>query len=87
MKKKSSLRFVSLICFQVSKILTFFSKFTVDLVLKSFSGRNNSAEALVFGLSNSLPYDLEESREFREGHVNFWKIYCGASFEIISRQN
>ena len=84
MKKKSSLRVVSLICFQVSKILTFFSKFTGDLVLKSFSGRNNSVEALGFGLSNSLPYDLEE---FREGHVKFWKIYCGGSFEIISRQN
>ena len=40
-----------------------FEKFTVELVLKSLSGRNKSLEAPVFGFSNSLPYDLEESRE------------------------
>ena len=41
-----------------------FEKFSVELVLKLFSGRN-SVEATAFGFSNSLPYDLEESREFR----------------------
>ena len=63
-EKKSSLRFMSLVCFQVSKILTF-EKFTVKVVLKSFSGRNNFVEAPGFGFSNSLPYDLEKSGEFR----------------------
>ena len=41
----------------------FFEKFTVELVLKSFSGRNNSVEAWFWIFY--LPYDLEESREFR----------------------
>ena len=47
------------------KTLVFFEKFTVELVLKSFSGRNNSLEAPGFGFSNNLPHDLEESGEFR----------------------
>ena len=63
MKKESSLRFISLVCFQISKI--FFEKFTLELVLISFSGRNNSVEAPGFLFSNSLSYDLEESGEFR----------------------
>ena len=41
------------------------NKFTVELVLKSFSGRNNSVEVPGFAFSNSFPYDLEESRECR----------------------
>ena len=45
---------MSLVCFQVFKIWTFFGKFTVELALKLFSGRNNSIEAPVFGFSNSL---------------------------------
>ena len=45
MKKKSSLRFMYLVCFQVSKIWTLFGKFTLEIALKSFSGRNNSVEA------------------------------------------
>ena len=43
----------------------FFVKFAAKLVLKSLSGRSNSPEAPVFGFSNNLPYDLEESRELR----------------------
>ena len=35
-----------------------FGKFSVELVLKSFSGRN-SVEATALGFSNSLLYDLE----------------------------
>ena len=45
--------------------LSFFSHFqqyTVDQVLKSFSGKNNSLESHFFGFSNSVPYGLEESR-------------------------
>ena len=37
-------------------------KFTVELVWKSFSDKNNSLELPVF-LLYSLPYDPEESRE------------------------
>ena len=55
-KKNSSLNFMSLVGFQASYI----GKFTVEQVLKSFSGRINSLEPLVFGFSNSVPYVLEE---------------------------
>ena len=43
----------------------FFREFFVELVRKSFSGRNNSREPPVFRFSDSLPYVLEESRELR----------------------
>ena len=65
MKNKSSLTFMSLDCFQVSKIWTFsFKNSTAELALKSFSGGMNSAEAPGFGFSNSFLYDLKESRKF-----------------------
>ena len=35
----------------------------VEQDLKSFSDGKNSLESHVFGFSNSLPYDPEESRE------------------------
>ena len=41
----------------------FFGKFNAELVLKSFSGRNKSLETPVVGFFNSVPHDLEESRE------------------------
>ena len=41
LKISSSLNFISSVGFQASKILIFFEKFTVELVWKSFSGRNN----------------------------------------------
>ena len=63
---------MSLVCFQVSKICTFFGKFTVELILKSFSGRNNFIEAPDFGFSNSLPDNLEESIELTAFLVGFW---------------
>ena len=56
--------FMCLVGFQASKIKKFFGKFTVKLVRKSFSGKNYSLDPFVFWFSNSLPYDLEESREF-----------------------
>ena len=62
-EKNASLSFMSLVCIQASKIWIFFEKFTVELVLKSLSGRNKSLEVPVFGFSHSLPYDLKESRE------------------------
>ena len=40
-------------------------KLTLELVLKPFSGKNNSVEASGFQFCNSVPYDLEELREFR----------------------
>ena len=48
---------------QIKIKLSHFQEFTLEQVLKSFSGRNNSLEPHIFGSSNSLPYGLEESRE------------------------
>ena len=47
---------------QASKIWMFFLENLQvgEQVLKSFSGRNNSRKAPVFGFSNSLPYGLKE---------------------------
>ena len=42
-----------------------FGKFTVEQVLKSFSGRNNSLKPPDFEFCDSLPCDLEESIELR----------------------
>ena len=39
-------------------------EFTVELVLKSFSGKGSSLELHVFKFSDSLPYGLEEIGEF-----------------------
>ena len=64
-KKNYSLSFVSLVCFQTSKIWMFFEKFTAELLLKSLSGRNKYLQAPVFGFTNSLSNDLEESRDLR----------------------
>ena len=43
----------------------FLEKFTVELISKSFSGRNNSVKVPSFVFSNSLQYDLEEPGEIR----------------------
>ena len=44
---------------------SFFGKFTLELVWKSFSGKSSSLEPPVFFLIfDSLSYGLEESREF-----------------------
>ena len=43
----------------------FFGKFTVEQVLKSFSGRNSFLKSSVFGFYNTLSYDLEKSKELR----------------------
>ena len=42
---------------------SFFWKFTVELVWKSFSGKNTSLKVSIFLFFNSLLYGLEESRE------------------------
>ena len=47
-KKHSSPNFMSLVGFQASKIWMLFGKFTVEQVLKSFSGRNNPLKPPVF---------------------------------------
>ena len=63
-EKEASLNFMSSAC-KPTKSGCFFGKFTVQQVLKSFSGRNNSLEPSIFGCSDSLPYGLEESKELR----------------------
>ena len=65
MKKIFSLIFIFFVCFQASKNWIIFGKFNADVVLKSFSGRNKSLEAPVFGFFHSFPHNLEESREYR----------------------
>ena len=52
--------------FQSSKTWMFFGTYSMELFWKSPSGRNSSWEPPVFWFSNSLPYDLEESRELRD---------------------
>ena len=65
-KINCSLSFMSLVRFQTSKLWMFFlGKFTAELVLKSLSDRNKSLEAPDFAFTNSLPYDLNESRDLR----------------------
>ena len=59
-KKNSSQNFVSSVGFQASKIWVFFGKKFLELVWKSFSGRNSSLEHPVFLFCNSLPYGLKE---------------------------
>ena len=54
----------------------FFIKFTVEKVLKSFSGRNNSLEPPVFGFCDCLLYDLEESIELRALISWVLGLYC-----------
>ena len=44
---------------------SFFVKFTVQQVLKSFASRNDSLEPLAVGFSNSDPYVTSESRGLR----------------------
>ena len=56
---------MSLVGFQASKIWMFFGKFTVEQVLKSFSGRNSFLKSAVFGFYDTLSYDLEKSKELR----------------------
>ena len=57
---------MSLVGFQASKIwMFFFGKFTVEQVLKSFSGRNSFLKSSVFGFYDALSYDLEKSKEWR----------------------
>ena len=56
---------MSLVGFQAFKIWMFFEKFTVEQVFKSFSGRNNTLKSPVFGFCDSLPNDLEKSKELR----------------------
>ena len=46
--------------FSTGNLDVFLGKFTAELVLKSFSGGNDSLEPLVLGLSNSLLYGLEK---------------------------
>ena len=61
-KKNSSLSFMSFLVSEPPKSGSFFGKFTLKLVSKSFSGKNNSLEAPAFRFLNSVPYGLEESR-------------------------
>ena len=84
-KKNSSLNFMSLAGFQASKIWMCFWKLTAEQVLKSFSSRNNSLKPPVFGFSNSLPYGLEESREFRA--LIRWVLNMHSKLKKVSSNN
>ena len=53
---------MSLVGSRLLKSGCFIGKLTVEQVLKSFSGRNNSLKPPVFGFCNSLPYDPEIAR-------------------------
>ena len=64
-EKNLSLSFMFWFISRPQKSGCFFGKFTADLVLKEFLGKNNFLEVPVFGFSNSLPYVLEEWRELR----------------------
>ena len=65
-EKKSSLNFMSLVGFQVSKIWNFFWKIYCVASFKIIChSRNNSLEPLAVGFPNSHPYVMEESRELR----------------------
>ena len=97
MNKNSSLRFMSFVHF-FQKSGCFFGKFTAELILNSFSGRNKSLEAPVFGLSNSLPYDLEiwDNRHSKMPKISadnfflaFLSCYYGFtnSFEILNSRS
>ena len=69
-KKESILNFMSSVLVSWSpKSRYFFGKFTIELVWKSFSGRNNSLEPSVFWFSNGRLYDLEESIKRVESFV------------------
>ena len=86
-KKNSSLNFMSLVGFQASKIwMFFFGKFTVEQVLKSFSGRNNSLKPPVFWSCDSLPYDLEKSKELR-ALISWLSVYKHSKIQKISAKN
>ena len=64
----------------------FFGKFTAELVLKSFSGRNNSLMSPVFGFRDSLPFGLEESREVRALIRWVWGNRC-SKMSKLSTEN
>ena len=69
-KKESILNFMSSVLVSLSpKSRYFFGKFTMELVWKSFSGRNNSLEPSVFWFSNGRLYGLEESIKRVESFV------------------
>ena len=83
-EKNSGLNLISLVGFQAFKIWMFsFGKFTVEQVLESFSGRNNSLKPLVFGGSNSLPFVVEESRELRSLGIQKCKMFLPTNFFCV----
>ena len=70
----------------VQNLDVFFGKFTVEQVLKSFSGRNNSLKPPVFGSCDSLPYDLEKSKELR-ALISWLSVYKHSKMQKISANN
>ena len=72
-KKKSSLNFMSSVGFQASKMWTFLWKFIVELVWKSFLGRNNSLESPVFSYFLTVFHMVWKNQESCESWlVGFW---------------
>ena len=76
MKLKENFKKVLISClrlvFRSPKSEYFLEKFIVELVWKSFSGRNNSLEPPVFWFCSSRFYGLEESRWLRAWLNEFW---------------
>ena len=76
MKLKENFKKVLISClrlvFRSPKSEYFLEKFIVELVWKSFSGRNNSLEPPVFLFCSSRFYGLEESRWLRAWLNGFW---------------
>ena len=70
----------------VQNLDVFFGKFTVEQVLKLFSGRNNSLKPPVFGSCDSLPYDLEKSKELR-ALISWLSVYKHSKMQKISANN
>ena len=67
----------------VQNLDVFFGKFTVEQVLKLFSGRNNSLKPPVFGSCDSLPYDPEKSKELR-ALISWLSVYKHSKIQKIS---
>ena len=53
---------MSLVGFQASEIWMVFLE---NLLQSKFSGKNNSLRSTVLGFYDSLPYDLEKSKELK----------------------
>ena len=69
---------VWILCLQLASpqnLDVFFGKFTVQQVLKSFSGRNNFQEPSIFECSDSLPYGQGIQKRQEISASNFFCVF------------